>query len=291
MDRFQLRQFIAGTFDIAFRPMSQITVTASLDLVLETYDGVLKGLELYFGEDNSDSDVVTLRKRLRGRFRRSTAPAWQAARAYDKALFALALQKRSVWLETVRRQLKIGLPNLTLENALNRRQMASKVWLAKTLQQVIGRDLGSTVLILGGWYGVLSQLLWDQNFRFKNIVSIDVDASATAVASHLNSHLTWLDVFTARTADMLSLEYSGMKPSLIVNTSCEHLQSFDTWFAKVPKGTLVVLQTNDYFAEPTHVNCVATLEDFQRQAPLTTLLFSGTLPTDRYNRFMIIGEK
>ena len=54
-------------------------------------------------------------------------------------------------------------------------------------------------------------------------------------------------------------------------------------------GTRVLLQSNDYFSEPTHINCVASVEEFAKQAALTTVEFAGALPTKKYTRFMLIG--
>ena len=61
------------------------------------------------------------------------------------------------------------------------------------------------------------------------------------------------------------------------------------WLGLLPKGTNVLLQSNDYFSEPTHINCVESVEAFERLAGLAELRFSGTLPMKKYNRFMLIG--
>ena len=39
-------------------------------------------------------------------------------------------------------------------------------------------------------------------------------------------------------------------PDTIINTSCEHIKDFDKWYAMIPKGKLVILQSNDYFNVP-----------------------------------------
>ena len=55
---------------------------------------------------------------------------------------------------------------------------------------------------------------------------------------------------------------------LIVNTSCEHIADLRGWLDLLPKGTNVLLQSNDYFSEPTHINCVESVEAFERLAGL-----------------------
>ncbi len=77
-----------------------------------------------------------------------------------------------------------------------------------------------------------------------------------------------------------------------MNTSCEHLPDFAGWFARVPAGQLVVLQSNDYYAMDEHVNCVPDLAAFRAQAPLARALYSpGRDRTSTTRRFMLIGRK
>ena len=38
---------------------------------------------------------------------------------------------------------------------------------------------------------------------------------------------------------------------LIINTSCEHIADLRGWLALLPRGARVMLQSNDYFSEPT----------------------------------------
>ena len=60
---------------------------------------------------------------------------------------------------------------------------------------------------------------------------------------------------------MYALAYDDpTSPDLVINTSCEHLPDVRGWLDRLPAGMPVVLQSNDYFAEPEHTNCVASLE-------------------------------
>ena len=101
--------------------------------------------------------------------------------------------------------------------------------------------------------------------------------------------------FAAVTADMLDCAYAppqaGDVPDLVVNTSCEHLADFATWYGRIPSGQFIALQSNDYFAIAEHVNCVHDLDAFRRQAPLTQPLFAGSRQHKKYTRFMLLGRK
>jgi hypothetical protein len=130
-------------------------------------------------------------------------------------------------------------------------------------------------------------------------VSIDIDPRCAAIAESVNATHVRAGRFTARTADMLELDYGAVAPSgagggkadLVINTSCEHLAEFGRWYERVPAGQRLVLQSNDYFACDQHVNCVADLAAFQAQAPMREVLFAGERRMRRYVRFMLIGRK
>jgi SAM-dependent methyltransferase len=175
--------------------------------------------------------------------------------------------------------------------ALNANQMASQRWLIDALAQSAGTRF-TDVLVLGGWIGALSALLLrDPRFAIGRIVSVDIDPRCETLARALNATHAAAGRFEARTADMRELDYAAERFALVVNTSCEHVVDFDRWYARVPGGQLVVLQTNDYVACAEHVNCVPSLAAFGAQAPMREVLYEGARPMRRYTRFMRIGRK
>jgi hypothetical protein len=175
--------------------------------------------------------------------------------------------------------------------ALNRNQVASKRWLADALVAAAGPSFGH-VVVLGGWYGVLAAtLLHDARFSIGRVESIDIDPGCAPVAQALNATHVRDGRFAARTADMLALDYGALGADLVVNTSSEHLADFARWYARIPDGQLLVLQSNDYFACAEHVNCVPDLAAFRAQAPMRERLYEGAQKMRRYTRFMLIGRK
>jgi hypothetical protein len=183
--------------------------------------------------------------------------------------------------------------------ALNKNQIAGKLWLINELYRTAGGRLGN-VYILGGWYGVLAaMLLHDDRFDIAGVVCIDRDEHCKPIAESLNRTHISRSKFRAITADLHQLEYRDMlvsgdsktRPDLLVNTSCEHLGQFDEWYAKIPPGTLQVLQSNDYYTCAEHTNCIPDLQTFQHQAPMREFLFAGSLKLKKYTRFMLIGYK
>lgn len=186
------------------------------------------------------------------------------------------------------------LPSPGLGNAWNFNQISGKRWLVDTLADHVDHNI-EKILLLGGWYGVLASLLLDHPAFVKtHVSSLDVDPSCEEIARSINRSLVEQGRFDALTADMFDFDYrawTATPNTLIVNTSCEHITDFDKWFESIPAGTLLVLQSNDYFSCDEHVNCVNSLADFERQAPLSELLFSGGLKLKKYTRFMLIGRK
>lgn len=186
-------------------------------------------------------------------------------------------------------------PEPDLGVALNRNQVTSKLWLVDSLHASAGASFG-TISVLGGWFGVLGAiLLRDPRLSIDRVVSIDLDPRCAAVAESLNASQVRAGRFVARTADMHGLDYTAGSgagaPDLLINTSCEHVVGFAQWFARVPAGQLIVLQSNDYYAIADHVNCVPDLQAFRVQAPLREELFAGEQQHKRYRRFMLIGRK
>jgi hypothetical protein len=217
----------------------------------------------------------------------------------------------SVWLDSplirdvLRTVSRFDEPDLG--HALNRNQVGGKLWLADTLRQAAGARYG-TAVVLGGWFGVLGGiLLGHRELAVERVVSIDIDPRCLAIAESMNARFVETGRFEARTGDMLTLDYSGLRdlapagrgaegvpepaPDVLINTVCEHVAPFAEWFAAIPAGQLLVLQSNDYTAIHDHVNCVPDLAAFRAQAPLAELLFAGERRHKRYRRFMLIGRK
>lgn len=179
-------------------------------------------------------------------------------------------------------------PEADLGNAFNHKQIGSKLWARDAIFDTLGGRLGG-VVILGGWYGILAAMLFDDSrFSIGRIESYDIDPDVGPVAVTLNK--AWSARFSAVTADMYAMDYAALGADLIVNTSCEHIADLRAWLALLPRGTRVMLQSNDYFSEPTHINCVPDLQAFIDQAKLATLDFSGSLKMKKYTRFMLIGS-
>jgi hypothetical protein len=188
-----------------------------------------------------------------------------------------------------------------LADSISDSQIQSKQWI---VEQIKNFNLGK-IFICAGWF---STLLFDTRLKFEKCISIDLDPICEQVSKILHKKLvidSWK--FQAVTDNIHNINYSGqhftisrsdsttvnmfINPDTIINTSCEHIENFDKWYALIPSDKLLILQTNNGFHIPDHVNCVSRLEEFEKQTPMSTVLYSGEREMSKFTRFMRIGIK
>ena len=177
-------------------------------------------------------------------------------------------------------------PNARWKDVFRENQLESKSWLVKQLQHW-DTDLG-IVYICGGWYGVLSSMLFISKLPINRIYSYDIDPFSTQIANDINS-FKHINRFMAITEDIHNLDYN--KCDTIINTSCEHITNFSDWYDNIPDNKLLVLQSNNMSDLHEHVNCIESLEEFKQQCYISNLLYSGELNFDNFTRYMLIGRK
>jgi hypothetical protein len=184
-------------------------------------------------------------------------------------------------------------------DCFSRGQIESKLWLVKELTK-LNLDLG-TVFLCAGWYATLATMLFESKVKVDKIRSFDIDPSCVDIAEVFNKQ--WFTNqwhFKSITQDIMDINYNEHTwqqwsnannrmsypitdvPDTIINTSCEHIENFDEWYAKIPAGKLVILQSNNFFEVDEHVNCSIDIDDFSRQTPLTSVLYSDSLQLEKY---------
>ena len=192
-------------------------------------------------------------------------------------------------------------------DCMSRGQLESKKWLVDELKNIEGLSLGK-VCLCAGWYATVIPLITEAGIEFDLIRSFDLDPTVWRIAETFNKDLLidgWK--FKAQTANINKLDFAvtrfeterddGTTQPLkerfdtIVNTSCEHIEGFDSWYNKIPAGKLMILQSNNYFEIDEHVNCSDSLEAFAKQTPMSQVLYQGELELEKYTRYMRIGYR
>jgi hypothetical protein len=183
-------------------------------------------------------------------------------------------------------------PDANWGAAMSRGQIRSKLWIIHELLRHNFTRLGS-VCICGGWYGILSRLLLDnEKIHIHHVTTLDLEMECSDIAAELNAEYKSNDRFSDLTTDMCSVS-DYMRHDTIINTSCEHLthEDFQRWWALIPKGKLVLLQNNNFFNIQEHKSCVSDENELRDSAPMTTVHFCGVMDTHKNKRFMVIGTK
>lgn len=194
------------------------------------------------------------------------------------------------------------------KDCFSRGQLQSKLWLVNKLK-TLNLKLG-TVYLCAGWYATLATMLFESKLEIDKIRSFDIDSTCVNIAEVFNA--PWFAnqwQFKSITQNIMDIDYNEHtwqswsntnnrmsypitdNPDTVINTSCEHIENFNQWYAKIPDGKLVVLQSNNYYEVDEHVNCVSSIEEFNASAPMTTVLYNGELELPKYTRFMKIGYR
>lgn len=179
-------------------------------------------------------------------------------------------------------------PKRTLE-AFWRGQIQSKEWLIETLTNYIPiKSDPVRIDVHGGWVGVLASMLFQSHIPIKYICSVDIDPICEPIATMMNKIEEIDGKFRAITSDMCTVPING---SVVINTSCEHItqQQYELWLSRIPEDSIIVLQSNNYKI-PEHTRIAQSLEEFKQQSLLDEL-WTGSLKTQLYDRWMIIGKK
>lgn len=164
-------------------------------------------------------------------------------------------------------------------------QIISKIWLTTMLNQQ-GLLMRKNVIICGGWFGTLSRLILEASYGSK-VTSLDIDPRCKVIAERFNRQYKDIERFDAVEADMYSYDYTPF--DVIVNTSSEHIPSISNWIEQIPKGRSIVLQSNNAFDVPDHVNCVNSVQELVEKTGLTKVFFAEQLVFPMYTRYMVGG--
>jgi trans-aconitate methyltransferase len=172
-------------------------------------------------------------------------------------------------------------------------QLKSKVWLCEELPKVTHATTNK-IVIFGGWYGVLSTMLFNSELGVRHITSVDIDPKCEEIAVKMNKKYEMAEpsTFKAVTADMCDYEYTE-HPQIIINLSCEHItqKQYEAWLEKIDPDTWIVVQSNNFASHKEHINCSDSLDDFKWKSKISKPFYTGTLELPKYDRYMIIGRK
>ena len=217
--------------------------------------------------------------------------------------FDLAEQMGTEFVRTVK-----SYPDEISFDFLSYGQIESKRVLLEELLVILPDLSNKLVVLLGGWYGLFAQLLFQGKPEATGrVLSVDIDERANLIAEKLNNRLVadgWK--FKTITSDVHDIYYDESlfflkrsdgateeiceRPEVYINTSCEHIRNFGAWRDQIPEGTILALQSNNAFQFEGHVNCVENIEQFKKQARLSAIFCERVIKFKGYERFILIGK-
>lgn len=184
--------------------------------------------------------------------------------------------------------------SLNWKDALSRNQVKSKTWLIEKLNDLNWypkrrkvTDPASNVLLVGGWVGLIPFLADMKGKYLDTVTNVDVDITVHGACQELNSISE--STLKVSSKDIRKLDLKQYSKPLVIDTIVEHFENHGEWVKTLPPGTRVVLQGNDMFHVPDHVNCHKTLEEFVASCGLNNIVWSGELNLYKCTRFMAIG--
>jgi len=186
------------------------------------------------------------------------------------------------------------------KDAFSLGQLASKAWLLKEYAQY-SPVRPHTLALLASWYGVLAEPLLIQTPQLERVWGFDIYPHSVRMSDQFNQHLVvdgWR--YKGVVDDILTINWKhpefvvngtliDTKPSVIVNTSCEHMH--ESWLDSVGTDQLVVLQSNNNRFLDGHINITESLDQLLEKYPLSKILFKGSMKLPLYTRYMLIGYK
>lgn len=175
-------------------------------------------------------------------------------------------------------------PSDSIRDALSDGQLASKIVACDMLYNT-GLDSGD-VLIVGGWYGALAKLLIAKRPTMR-VTSLDIDPTVRPIAI---DYVGTPNQFSAITGDMYNFQLYG-DYGVVINTSCEHIDDLPRWLAELNGGQTVLLQSNNMFDHPDHINCCNSIFDLVEQAhEYVDIISCNVLYCPTYQRYTLLGQ-
>lgn len=165
-------------------------------------------------------------------------------------------------------------------NGLSEKHWLGKQWLVDELSEWIYDE---DIHIAAGWLGLTAYLI-RKKFPKINITNSDIDPGCKVMGEFL---------FHDQNIDFKTLDATKQidKAQVYINTSIEHIDqwSVDYMLSKLDKGTIVALQSNNYFSVADHVNCKNSYDEFANSLNLSYYLYTGEMEFKNHDRYMVIG--
>lgn len=173
---------------------------------------------------------------------------------------------------------------MAFRDALSAGQLNSKIHILEALQ--INKMKLNKALFIGQWHGLLPFLLINIGLC-ESGVGFELNPFWKTVSDRVCQGLAWTSTEGDAT-EISSKFYEAEKFDSVINTSCEHMNF--NWIKALPQNIWVIAQATDYKI-PEHTHPQASLDEFESNLGLSSILHKSELDFKIYKRFTIIGRK
>ena len=145
----------------------------------------------------------------------------------------------------------------------------------------------NNILYVASWFGMFTNYLLAKYSHQKiHITEIEKDVRLSSISNELN--FDYIDHHQHYTCDINLFDRLNNYETFI-NLSCEHMSN--EWYNKIPNGSKVLIQSNNFDKIDDHINCVTDIVDMKSKYPMQQILYSNTLKLNLYNRLTLAGIK
>lgn len=147
-----------------------------------------------------------------------------------------------------------------------------------------------SVVVFGGWNGLLAQII-DDSVLIDKIYSIDIDTNCEQVIETFFQR----DSIFPVSCDMAEYYYV-VQPDFVINTSAEHVSQevYDKWWNNIPLNTKYIVQGNN-LEIPEHVRIANDITDFKQKNRCTKIekeiVIKSPGPNGDFERYTVMGTK
>tara|TARA_Y100001970_G_scaffold290728_1_gene425501 strand:+ start:4440 stop:5033 length:594 start_codon:yes stop_codon:yes gene_type:complete len=172
----------------------------------------------------------------------------------------------------------------TIINSVNKDQIENKKWLIEKLTPYLHLYEKPKILVVAGWYGLLSDMLSKQIDDVVHSSDKDINCAKIGIKMFDNK----VKYITKDIADYK--EHHLKNYDVLICTSCEHIDDLliNSFISKKRKDSLIVLQSNNFIGIKDHINCKKSLKDFKNSINLN-VQYEEKKSFEKYDRYMIIG--
>ena len=182
-------------------------------------------------------------------------------------------------------KIKNVVPGQELIDMFHTNQIDSIYEICRAFEAVRLQGMPTNALYIGSWMGFKTKLF--SEYYGLEIKELELDERCKAVSEIWNSDNTRYRGHLQGDATKLDKEfYKDFKT--VINPSCEHMT--DEWYYNLAEGTMVILQSNDFWEVPEHINVVKNIEEMKKKYKMKDI-YSCTLQCTVYQRFTLAGIK